>query len=1302
MLDSLKNKKIIAVLGVLLCLAMCGVFGGLCMADVQGTVYISDSGSDMSSGADASHPVKTLGTAYKKLSGGGTLIVEGKLSVKGELPSSDGKVTVKGSTSSSQLVLLGDIRLNSDTAFESITINGSSGAFHIMCAGHNVTFGDGIVTTKGSAYPAIIGGIVMTDGMNAEEATFSNYKIEINSGTYNYVYGSNRRTSDKQPMGVTGDVSLVINGGSFVGTGHTADDTAVCAVGSYASQNGAYYMEINGGTFNCGVFGIARPGINANTLVAYYRGDLHMKITGGSFKGTCMGAVQNTLASYVGGNFLFEVTGGSFTSTLEHISGEGVRGRCTYAVTEQLLPFMYAFERTVFVSNAGNDKYSGATNDTAVATIARAAELLGKRGGTVVVCSRVTVPKNFTFPDYTDGIVITSKLGERDHTDTAQLTFNTKTTFLSDAEIRDISILGRGESTELCFYRNASVCDGVSSSANSINIKCEDTADDRTLRLGGCDFGSISGGSARNSDVFLVSGSAQSICASKSVSGDVYLKLGECSVSGKITLCEGDAGGDCAIEIAGASLTDGVISFSGGKVSGTVGAHIYSIASDSKVSFTDLGTDKGVYINKTQANIDFGSMSELTSYIYVSESDKLRDAIVELSKADGGTVVISSGLEINELTALPADGSVLICSRFGGIDYRRISGAELGISGNMNLFSPVVFDNINIVAKALHTEICANSYQLTFGYGVHCYTDQDMGIETYPDIVSGARITKSTLKLFTQKPASVTVNGGTWNSVTFGSVRAEGGRATLHTVKGDGKISIGGGTFRGIVKLSGMSSMEGSLSAEISGGSFLCPVYVIASPVTVDSDVSSIIGDISLKITGGDFHSDIDFAQNDNRNTFNGKYTLTIEGGDLRCVGEIIGADGIEGENSSTLRVSESFNYDGKSEGTVKFKNPVVIGAADPSIYCYNGYYYYTKAGYYNGKPAVISSRAANLSDIGCAVEYVLWYEDGEEKINSLWAPQLYFLDGQAYIYASCAVDGSTRRFPYVWKCTNPNNILDGKAEMLGRVGKYDKQMDSWLSPRLMEYKGQLYYISAVFASASDRVSTNYKERMIIAKMESPISFAEEKVHIIANPDKAWERFDIMEGAFALTAPDGTLYISYAANYTDKNDYCTGVLELVGDNLLSPSSWKKHELPIQEREPGSGIYGPGATVYINAPDGETWAAYHIKTHADNKYACRHIVLQKLEWENGHTPVLGYPDGLWEIHEMEVNPMSVAERVQGFGTFERIAATGIPEENSGGFRVNVAALIITAGIAAALGACICVMLCIPKKKKEKEN
>ncbi len=1007
MLDSLKNKKIIAVLGVLLCLAMCGVFGGLCMADVQGTVYISDSGSDMSSGADASHPVKTLGTAYKKLSGGGTLIVEGKLSVKGELPNSDGKVTVKGSTSSSQLVLLGDIRLNSDTAFESITINGSSGAFHIMCAGHNVTFGDGIVTTKGSAYPAIIGGIVMTDGMNAEEATFSNYKIEINSGTYNYVYGSNRRISDKQPMGVTGDVSLVINGGSFVGTGHTADDTAVCAVGSYASQNGAYYMEINGGTFNCGVFGIARPGINANTLVAYYRGDLHMKITGGSFKGTCMGAVQNTLASYVGGNFLFEVTGGSFTSTLEHISGEGVRGRCTYAVTEQLLPFMYAFERTVFVSNAGNDKYSGATNDTAVATIARAAELLGKRGGTVVVCSRVTVPKDFTFPDYTDGIVITSKLGERDHTDTAQLTFN-------------------------------------------------------------------------------------------------------------------------------------------------------------------------------------------------------------------------------------------------------------------------------------------------------CYTDQDMGIETYPDIVSGARITKSTLKLFTQKPASVTVNGGTWNSVTFGSVRAEGGRATLHTVKGDGKISIGGGTFRGIVKLSGMSSMEGSLSAEISGGSFLCPVYVIASPVTVDSDVSSIIGDISLKITGGDFHSDIDFAQNDNRNTFNGKYTLTIEGGDLRCVGEIIGADGIEGENSSTLRVSESFNYDGKSEGTVKFKNPVVIGAADPSIYYYNGYYYYTKAGYYNGKPAVISSRAANLSDIGCAVEYVLWYEDGEEKINSLWAPQLYFLEGQAYIYASCAVDGSTRRFPYVWKCTNPNNILDGKAEMLGRVGKYDKQMDSWLSPRLMEYKGQLYYISAVFASASDRVSTNYKERMIIAKMESPISFAEEKVHIIANPDKEWERFDIMEGAFALTAPDGTLYISYAANYTDKNDYCTGVLELVGDNLLSPSSWKKHELPIQEREPGSGIYGPGATVYINAPDGETWAAYHIKTHADNKYACRHIVLQKLEWENGHTPVLGYPDGLWEIHEMEVNPMSVAERVQGFGTFERIAAAGIPEENSGGFRVNVAALIITAGIAAALGACICVMLCIPKKKKEKEN
>ncbi len=1313
------KKRIImfALCGLLSCTLMCVMFGVFSMAEAQSTVYISDAGSDSANGADASHPVKTLSAAYKKLSSGGTLVVCGRLTVKGEFPSASGKVIIKGGNASSQLVMSGDIRFLSDTAIENITINGGSGAYHIMCGGNNVTFGHGIKTTKGSAYPTIIGGIVMTNDTQAEEATFYDYRIEINSGTYNYVLGSNRRTSDKQVMGTTGNVSLVINGGSFVGTGYKQDDYAICAVGSYASQDGDYYFEINGGSFDCGIFGIGRPGINANTLTAYYKGNVHVKITGGSFKGKAMGAVQNTLASYVNGDCLFEITGGNYSAQLKRISGESVRGRCSYAVPEEMLPLMYGFERTVFVSSSGDDRYSGATNASAVASIGRACELLGTRGGTIVVCGDVSVPENFNFPYYKSGLVITSKIGKRDHTKSAKMTFEASAVFSSNVEIRDITVYGAGESTTLTFSSDVNISDTVVSEGNKINIACTDTEADRSLRLGGCAFGSISGGAAKSIDISLESGSAELITVAKQASGDVYLKLGACTVSGKISLSEGDIGGDCAIVISGAVLSSDSISVSGGKVAGEIAAHVYSLSSDAKIHFENIGGTSVSCINTTSATLDFGgkaTISPLPNYLYVSDGGDgdgktpysakgdLREAVIELGKAGGGTVVVCGKLELDSIITLPSDATVKICSSFAGVDWRRVADSELLIGGRLDFYCPIELEDIDITAKALYTEICTNSYPLSVGYGVHCYTDRDMGVEKYPDIVVGTRITRKTLKMLSEKPIIAEINGGTWNSVVFGSIRSEGGKATLHTVTGDSQISIGGGTFKGSVRLSGMSSMQGNLTANISGGSFLCPVYVIASPVTVDDDISSIVGDITLNITGGDFHSDIDFSQNENRNTFVGKYTLTIEGGDLRCVGDIIGADGVEGENSSTLRVSEGFNYEGKSEGTVRFKNPVVVGAADPSIYYYNGYYYYTKSGYHNGKPAIISSRSANLSDIGCAVEYVLWYETGDEGINSLWAPQLYFFDGEAYIYASCAVEGSTRRFPYVWKCTTPDNILNGEAESLGRVGKYDKSMDSWLSPRLMEYKGQLYYISAVFATASDRVSTNYKERMIIAKMESPVSFAEEKVHIIANPDKEWERYDIMEGAFALTAPDGTLYISYAANYTDKNDYCTGVLELVGEDLLSPSSWKKHEYPIQQREEGSGLFGPGATIYVNAPDGEIWAAYHIKTHADNVYACRHIMLQKLEWENGHTPVLGYPDGLWEIHEIAVNPMSVQERVRGFDTVEKIPVPAPIQPVASGTGINILAVVITASVAVILGVGACLLFLLPKNKKENKK
>ena len=213
--------------------------------------------------------------------------------------------------------------------------------------------------------------------------------------------------------------------------------------------------------------------------------------------------------------------------------------------------------------------------------------------------------------------------------------------------------------------------------------------------------------------------------------------------------------------------------------------------------------------------------------------------------------------------------------------------------------------------------------------------------------------------------------------------------------------------------------------------------------------------------------------------------------------------------------------------------------------------------------------------------------------------------------------------------------------------GNLDSSVWSWLSPRIFEYGGTRYYISSVFMSQSDNTTSRHKQTLVIGALSSPTSFAG-SVTAIATPDKAWEGYDIIEGPFPVYGSDGTLYIAYAANYADGDDYCTGLLKLVGTNLLSASSWQKLDTPMQQRDNQYEIFAPGATIFTQSPSGsEVYAVYHAKLHANNRYN-RSIFLQKLEYQDG-VPYLGAPPSLDTVFTMSVNPMPVSQRISGFQT-----------------------------------------------------
>ncbi len=115
-------------------------------------VYVSDAGSDSASGTSDATPFKTLAAAYDMVSGGGTVVVCGPLTLSGgalHMPQSSGTVTLTANyggvdytrQNGAVLNLSGYTYLGGDTVFENIKINDSSSFYfnQLICGGQSRT-----------------------------------------------------------------------------------------------------------------------------------------------------------------------------------------------------------------------------------------------------------------------------------------------------------------------------------------------------------------------------------------------------------------------------------------------------------------------------------------------------------------------------------------------------------------------------------------------------------------------------------------------------------------------------------------------------------------------------------------------------------------------------------------------------------------------------------------------------------------------------------------------------------------------------------------------------------------------------------------------------------------------------------------------------------------------------------------------------------------------------------------------------------------------------------------------------------
>ncbi len=673
-------------------------------------------------------------------------------------------------------------------------------------------------------------------------------------------------------------------------------------------------------------------------------------------------------------------------------------------------------------------------------------------------------------------------------------------------------------------------------------------------------------------------------------------------------------------------------------------------------------TNRTVYVSGSGSNANNG----LTA---ASPKATLTAAINALGGRDGRVVICGDITVAGGTGTLPAYAGKIT---FSSNDIKQSYSARITLEDDLYFGGKTVLEHVSLYTPTEKRIFC-EGHDSVIGEGIEVSYDT-----VAPSVYGGknATLTSHTAGTLALSTFSLQVDSGTWNKVYCGNYRALA-TEKLGRLTGDSFLTINGGRFLGGVSATGQENRTGNIYLNVNGGEFLCSVYGVAEPCNDFDKRLTVTGDICMSFEGGLFLGDISLTNRETDTLFTGHCDIKLLSGDFSRVNLIEGAENTmlyaRGKCTSYLQVGPKVDIDASQVGDIEFTN-TIADFPDPSVYYYGGWYYYSYSKVYKGKPALWMRRAANFSDISYARPQLVWAEaDTPSGMVSLWAPQLVFLEGRFYLYATCSFDKSTddtsaRRKPMVFVSKTADDPMDGFT-YYGPMDNIDDDVYSFLSPRFINWQGKTYMINGGFFRAEDRiVGEKHIQSLFITEMSSPTSFTGRSVQI-ATATYSWEisnkdTVEILEGPFAYTgASDGKLYILYSANETATDNYCTGLLRFDGkstDSITNASLWYKYSEPIQKKDPSLGIYSPGAAVLTTSPDGsDVWMIYHAKLSGGiYTYDGRVLFAQPFKTDSNGVPADNSLLSLDTVLSYTKNSMPLCERVLGI---DRIVDLSEPPE-----------------------------------------
>lgn len=277
------------------------------------------------------------------------------------------------------------------------------------------------------------------------------------------------------------------------------------------------------------------------------------------------------------------------------------------------------------------------------------------------------------------------------------------------------------------------------------------------------------------------------------------------------------------------------------------------------------------------------------------------------------------------------------------------------------------------------------------------------------------------------------------------------------------------------------------------------------------------------------------------------------------------------------------------------FTDSAPIYGQDPQIVRVNGMYYMVEALH---EEMIVMHTFESLDSMEDRTTQLIWDSADEHQ---LWSPELHFIDGHWFIYYS-ASDG--RNANHRTKVLGSASFPWGPYFFSTQVGP-----DRWgIDMSIFRHAGNRYAVWSGWEH-EDNSGEEYPQHLYIARMTSPVEIGERV--LLASPQHPWESSiaPILEGPQAAHAPDGTLYLFYAANASWTVDYSVGVMELAGQDPMNPLSW------VRARNPLLSNAGHGHPV------GDRFV-YHRKMSQFPGWQDREIVTAPFEWRFGNYPRIG--------------------------------------------------------------------------------